>query len=319
LSHRISSLTTKTRPIPSAIGLRTDGANLRYLKQLGERVRDVRARHGMTRRMLARDSGISERYLAELESGRGNLSITLMRRLANAIDVPVSELVSDERAHPVEYTLLIERLRGLSRKELLEAAALLGKRFGDRAFRSQRIALIGLRGAGKSTLGAALAKHLGWSFIEMRREIETEAGVSVDEIFELWGQAAYRRLERRALERILRTKGHLVLAASGGLVSEPATYQRLLDSCYTIWLQTTPQQHWDRVIGQGDYRVQRSGDGEALSDMRRILAQRKASYGKADAHLDTSGKTPRQSLRQLIALCSRRSASSERPALYLPA
>jgi XRE family aerobic/anaerobic benzoate catabolism transcriptional regulator len=306
----MSSPTAKAHATPKAIALRNHAVSPAYLKLLGERVRDARARHGMTRRMLARDSGISERYLAELESGRGNLSITLMRRLANAIDVPLSELVSDEPAHPLEYTLLIERLRRLKPKELREAASLLAERFGDRASRSQRVALIGLRGAGKSTLGAALAKHLRWSFVEMSREIEAEAGVSVDEIFELWGQAAYRRLEQRALDRILRTKSPIVLAAGGGLVSEPATFQRLLDSCYTVWLQATPQQHWDRVIGQGDYRVQRSGDGEALSDMRRILSQRKASYGKADARLDTSGKTPRQCLQQLIDLCTRRGTSA---------
>jgi XRE family aerobic/anaerobic benzoate catabolism transcriptional regulator len=207
-----------------------------YLRLLGERVRDARARHGMTRRMLARDSGISERYLAELETGRGNLSIALLRRLASAIDVPVAELVSDDPARPIEYTLLVERLRRLEPAELAEASAMVAERFGDRTGGLNRIALIGLRGAGKSTLGAMLARHLGWRFIEMSREIEKEAGVSVNEIFDLWGQASYRRYERRALERILRTENKLVLASGGGLVSEPATFERLLDSCYTVWL-----------------------------------------------------------------------------------
>ena len=276
-----------------------------YLKLLGNKVRDARARHGMTRRMLAHDSGISERYLAQLESGRGNFSIVLLRRLAKAIDVPVTELVSDEPPRPVEYSLLIERLRRLGSDELAEASAMLKDRFGDRSGRGERIALIGLRGAGKSTLGDELAKQLGWRFVEMSREIEAEAGVSVNEIFDLWGQAAYRRYEHRALERILRMPPRVVLATGGGLVSEPATFERLLDSFFTVWVQASPEEHWDRVIRQGDLRVEGSGDTEALSDMRRILAQRDPIYGKADARLQTSGKTPRQSLKELLRLVKR--------------
>ena len=256
----------------------------------------------MTRRMLARDSGISERYLAQLEGGLGNFSIVLLRRLAKAIDVPVAELVSDESPQPIAYSLLVERLRRLKPTELSAASAMLTQSFADRNFRAQRIALIGLRGAGKSTLGAALAKHLGWRFVEMSRKIEVEAGIRVAEIFDLWGQAAYRRYERRALERILRMPPKMVLATGGGLVSEPATFGRLLDSFFTIWIQATPEEHWSRVIRQGDHRVEGSGDTEALTDMRRILASRDPLYGKADARLQTHGKTARQSLRELINL-----------------
>ena len=277
-----------------------------YLKLLGERVRDARSRHGMTRRMLARDSGISERYLAELESGRGNFSIALLRRVASAIDVPVSELVSDDSPRPVEYSLLGERLRRFNAAELAEASKMLADRFGDRSGRLDRIALIGLRGAGKSTLGALLARHLDWSFVELSREIEAEAGVKVDEIFDLWGQASYRRYERRALERIARSRTRVVLATGGGLVSEPATFERLLDSFYTVWLQASPQEHWDRVIRQGDHRVEGSGDSEALADMRRILAQRNALYSKADVKLNTSTRTAKQSLASLIAIAEKR-------------
>lgn len=281
---------------------RTKTSDDRYLKMLGERVRDARAQHGMARRMLAHDSLISERYLAELEGGRGNFSIVLMRRLAKAIDVPVAELVSDEPPRPVEYKLLVERIGRLGSEELTEASTLLTHRFGDRIGKAERIALIGLRGAGKTTLGAMLAKRLRWEFVEMSREIETEAAVSVEEIFDLWGQAAYRRYERRALERIIKSKRRVVLATGGGLVSEPATFARLLDSFHTIWLQASPEEHWDRVIGQGDHRVEGSGDSEALVDMRRILAQRDPLYRKADAQLDTGGKTSRQSLKELLSL-----------------
>lgn len=281
---------------------RAKSSDDRYLKILGARVRDARARHGMSRRMLAHDSGISERYLAQLESGRGNLSIVLMRRLAKAIDIPVAELVSDEPSRSLEYNLLVERIRRLDSGELAEASTLLAQRFGAGAGRAQRIALIGLRGAGKTTLGAMLARHLGWEFVEMSREIEAEAAVSVEEIFDLWGQAAYRRYERRALERIILDKSQMVLATGGGLVSEPATFERLLDAFHTIWLHASPEEHWDRVIGQGDHRVEGSGDSEALVDMRRILAQRDPLYRKADAHLNTSGKSAPRSLKDLIAV-----------------
>lgn len=277
-------------------------SSLQYLKILGQKVRDARARHGMTRKMLAHDSGISERYLAQLEAGQGNFSIVMLRKLATSIDVPIAELVNDEPQRPIEYRLVIERLGRLEPAELAKASALLKEHFGDRSGRAERIALIGLRGAGKSTLGAALARHLGWQFVEMSREIESEAGISVNEIFDLRGQAAYRRYERRALERILRMPPRIVLATGGGLVSEPATFERLLDSFLTVWVQASPEEHWSRVIRQGDLRVEDSGDTEALIDMRRILAQRDPIYGKADVRLQTSGKTPRQSLKTLLTL-----------------
>jgi XRE family aerobic/anaerobic benzoate catabolism transcriptional regulator len=186
--------------------------------------------------------------------------------------------------------------------ELAEASDLLKERFGDRTGRAERIALIGLRGAGKSTLGQELARQLGWRFVEMSREIEAEAGVPVDEIFDLWGQAAYRRYERRALERVLSMPPRMVLATGGGIVSEPGTFERLLDGFFTVWIQASPEEHWDRVIRQGDHRVEGSGDTEALTDMRRILAQRDPLYGKADAHLQTSGKSARKSLAELLRL-----------------
>jgi XRE family transcriptional regulator, aerobic/anaerobic benzoate catabolism transcriptional regulator len=287
---------------PAEGGADPASSSSQYLAALGRKVRDARARHGMTRRMLAHDSGISERYLAQLESGLGNFSIVLLRRLARAIDVPVADLVSEEPPPPVAYSLLVERLRCLNPAELSRASAMLTQRLGDRSGRTERIALIGLRGAGKSTLGAALARHLGWRFVEMSREIETGAGIRVAEIFDLWGQAAYRRYERRALERIVRMPPKIVLATGGGLVSEPSTFGRLLDSFFTIWIEASPEEHWDRVTRQGDQRVTGSGDTEALADMRRILAQRDPLYGRADARLQTRGQSARQSLTELINL-----------------
>lgn len=282
-----------------------------FLQSIGMRVRDARARHGMTRRMLARDSGISERYLAELEGGRGNLSIMLLKRLAAAIDVPLAELVDDGPRAPAEYAVLAQRLRRLDAGELAEAGAMIMRRFGRPRDRVGRIALIGLRGAGKSTLGAMLAARLRWEFIEMSAEVEAEAGVGVDEIFELGGQAAYRRYELRALDRIAAGRRKIVLAVGGGLVSEASALERLLDACYTIWLRASPREHWDRVLGQGDSRV-RGGESEreALADMRRILAQREPLYRMADATLDTSGAGVRESFDALIDLARRRGAGA---------
>lgn len=283
-------------------GAARDGAPAPFLELVGERVRDARTRHGMTRRMLAHDSGVSERYLAQLEVGRGNFSIALLRRVAAAIDVPLAELVSED-VPPVEYALLVERLRRLSQAELAEAAALLARRFGERPARFGRIALIGLRGAGKSTLGAALAERLGWRFVELSREIERAAGMRVNEIFDLLGQAAYRRYERRAVANLLRTNAPMVIAAGGGLVSELSTFERLLEACYTIWLHATPREYWERVLRQGDYRMSAGvNEARAMADMRRILAQREPLYRKADARLDTSGKSAAQSLVALLAL-----------------
>lgn len=294
--------TARATAAPAVAPSSLDGVPAEYLRLLGERVRDARARHGMTRRMLAHDCGVSERYLAQLESGRGNLSIVLLRRVAAAIDVPLAELVSEELP-PVEYALIAERLRRLKPTELTEAAAILAKRFGDNAARADRIALIGLRGAGKSTLGTLLAERLGWPFVELSREIEREATVGVNEIFDLWGQAAYRRYERRALERVVLTRSPVVIATGGGLVSELPTFERLLEACYTIWLQASPNEYWERVLRQGDYRMSNGvGVKQAMADMRHILAQREALYSKADARLDTTGKTTAQSLRELLAL-----------------
>jgi XRE family aerobic/anaerobic benzoate catabolism transcriptional regulator len=272
-----------------------------YLGTLGERVRNARARHGMTRRMLAHDSGISERYLAQLEAGRGNLSIALLRRLAAAIDVPLAHLVSEDEP-AVELELLTERLRRLDEAELAEAAQLLAQRFGDGLERTERIALIGLRGAGKSTLGALAASKLNWEFVELSDEVEREASASLAQIFDLQGQAAYRRYERRAIQRLVRSRRHIVIAAGGGLVAEAANFERLLASCCTIWLSATPEEHWDRVVRkEGDNRVSGGAkETQAMADMRRILAQRERFYRKADARLDTSGKTPSQALPELL-------------------
>jgi XRE family transcriptional regulator, aerobic/anaerobic benzoate catabolism transcriptional regulator len=273
-----------------------------FLAALGDRVRELRARRGMTRKILAKDSGVSERYLAQLETGQGNASLAILRRVARALNVPLEALVADAPEPPAELAQALELLRRLGPEQLGEARALLLKTFGDAdtAARAQRIALIGLRGAGKTTLGSALAERLGVPFIELDREIERESGVSLATIFDFYGQAGFRRMERRCLDRIVERHPRFVLATGGSIVSEPSTFERLLAACYTIWLKAAPSEHMERVVAQGDMRPM-AGNRESMADLQRILAGREPLYRRADAEADTSGKTPGEALEALVA------------------
>jgi XRE family transcriptional regulator, aerobic/anaerobic benzoate catabolism transcriptional regulator len=273
-----------------------------YLRLLGDRIREARARRGMTRKILARDSKVSERYLAQLESGQGNISIILLRQIARAMGLPLGELAREEPDRPVELTLLIQALGRLAPKELAQARKLLGETFGAvvASERRHRIALIGLRGAGKSTLGVMLAKALGTPFIELDREIERESGTRLAEVFDLYGQAAYRRYERRALETVIERHDRAIIATGGSIVSEAATFDLLLSACYTVWLITSPEEHMSRVVAQGDTRPMAENE-QAMEDLRRILAGRNALYSKADLKIDTAGKTVQQSFEELKA------------------
>ena len=272
-----------------------------YLARLGERVRNLRARRGMTRRLLARDSDVSERYLAELEAGRGNISIALLRQVARAMGVPLAELTDDGPDRSVERNLLVAKLDRLNPRELDEVAGFVAERFAQTGDRRLRIALIGLRGAGKTTLGRRLAEKLDVPFIELARAIEAEAGMAIDEIFALSGQAAFRRHELRALERVIGMNRKAVISTGGGLVTEAATFQRLLEGCWTVWVRASPEEHMARVLAQGDRRPM-AGNAEAMEDLRRILVQREALYRKADAVLDTSGRSVDDALAELAAL-----------------
>jgi XRE family aerobic/anaerobic benzoate catabolism transcriptional regulator len=255
----------------------------------------------MTRKVLARDSGVSERYLAQIEAGKGNISILVLRRLARALDVPLNMLLSDSAEPPIEFVHAVEFLRRLSAEEVRQARLFLLQQFGgmDLAARHQRIAVIGLRGAGKSTLGKMLAERLEIPFIELDRLIEQESGLTLSLIFDFHGQAGFRRLERRFLDQVLECHPRFVLATGGSLVSEPATFERLLSSCFTVWLQASPEEHMQRVIAQGDLRPM-ADSREAMADLKRILEGRKALCSKADLAVDTSGHTPEESFELLI-------------------
>lgn len=262
-----------------------------FLLALGERVRELRARRGMTRKAVALAADVSERHLANLEYGMGNASILVLLQVARALQCELSELLGDVTTSSPEWLLIRELLAGRSEADLRQARQALGELFQDpgaaRRARGTRIALIGLRGAGKSTLGRRLAEDLGYAFIELSREIEQFAGCGIHEIHNLYGTHAYRRYERRALEEALQIYPEVVIATPGGLVSDAANFNLLLEHCLTIWLQADPLDHMARVRAQGDLRPM-AASGEAMEDLKRILAGRAAFYAKADLRLNTS-------------------------------
>lgn len=259
-----------------------------FLLTLGHRVRALRSRNGMARKQLAKDADVSERHLAHLEAGAGNVSIVLLRRIAKALNVSLAEMLLAEEEESVERRLIRRFLERMPGNRLEDVVLHLMSDFGhEEAVRRQRIALIGLRGAGKSTLGRRLANELGIPFVELVDEIEKDAGMAVAEIFSLYGQAGYRRIEKRALERVLAQNERVILSVGGGVVAETATFNYLLAQCYTVWLQARPEDLMARVVAQGDLRPM-SGNVEAMADLRRILEARAPLYGKADVAIDTS-------------------------------
>jgi XRE family aerobic/anaerobic benzoate catabolism transcriptional regulator len=277
------------------------------LVELGARIRAWRARRGMTRKQLAADSGLSERFLADVESGKGNVSINSLEAAARALNITILDLLQDA---PRPVLARAQSLLGrLDDTQLEQAYTLLAASFGlaDAQGREQRVALVGLRGAGKSTLGAQLAAERGVPFVELDREIEREAGTSMNEILLLHGQAGYRRYERRALLRIAEEHAQGVVMTTGGsIVSERETFELLQSHFYCVWVKASPEEHMSRVVAQGDMRPFNTGgsdDGhamaEALDDIRRILASREALYARADAVVDTSARSVKQSLKDL--------------------
>lgn len=296
--------TEATAPLSDAEP-RQPGERDPYLTQLGERIRSLRAARGMSRKDLARGAGVSERYLANLETGTGNASVLLLRQVAAALNVPLPVVLAEadggNGARAAEFGQLLQWLAQLPPADLARVREACRNALAPSApfdARHQRIALIGLRGAGKSTLGRALAAARELPFVELNGAIEQEAGATLSEIHSLYGQAAYRRYELRALERVLREHERLVLATPGSLVSEPATFNLLLANCYTVWVKTSPEEHMARVVAQGDMRPMQ-GNSEAMADLRRILQARTPLYSRADAIVDTSGQSLDASLHAL--------------------
>jgi XRE family aerobic/anaerobic benzoate catabolism transcriptional regulator len=272
-----------------------------FLEALGERVRNLRSRKGMTRRAVAVAADVSERHLANLEYGTGNVSVLVLLQVANALQCSLAELLGDVTTTSPEWLLIRELLSKRSEADLRRARVQLGDMFGEGGNaqeRKNRIALIGLRGAGKTSLGQRLARDLGFPFIELSREIEQFAGCQISEIHNLYGANAYRRYERRALEEAIQIYPDVVIATPGGLVSDSANFNLLLSHCTTVWLQADAADHMGRVAAQGDMRPM-AASKEAMEDLKRILEGRSAFYSKADLSINTSGRTEDQAFEAL--------------------
>lgn len=288
-------------------------ADAAFLKNLGQRVRRSRAMRGMSRKTLARLSDISERYIAQLESGAGNLSIILLRRVAGATGCRLEELIAEGGSDAIEWAVVRTLLREAAPAQVEQVKQLLlggAPRTVPREASADRVALIGLRGAGKSTLGAAAARQLGWPFVELNKEIEQESGFSVAEIFSIYGQEGYRRFERDSLRRVIDRRGPVMLATGGGVVAEAVTFDLLLSSFLTVWVKAAPVEHMTRVRRQGDLRPM-AKDRAAMAELVTILSTREPLYARADAVLDTSGASVEASVEALVGLVS---AKAGRPA-----
>ncbi|PZA11363.1 transcriptional regulator [Rhodopseudomonas palustris] len=284
-----------------------DDTDASFLLDLGQHVRTMRGRRGMSRKVLAKVSGISERYIAQLESGKGNVSIVLLRRISEALATPLEDLLPSPDA-AAEWPVIRDLVRRATPVQIAHAKDVLSGlgRFGSTTQRQATfhgIALIGLRGAGKSTLGKMLADRIGWSFVELNREIERQNGLSVSEIIALYGQEGFRRMEQAALTRLLAHNEPVVLATGGGIVSEPITFDQILTSFYTIWLKAEPEEHMMRVRGQGDMRPM-ADDRAAMQELRTILQSREPLYARAAGVLDTAGLSIEAAAQNLVAMVS---------------
>ena len=272
-----------------------------FLAALGERVRALRARRGLTRKTLAAAAEVSERHLANLEYGTGNASILILLQVANSLQCSLSELIGDVTTSNPEWLMIREQLIDADEATLRRVRLSIGEILGPGKGKSSKhiIALVGLRGAGKSTLGQRLAEDLGFPFVELSRDIEKLAGCSVNEIQALYGMNAYRRYERRALDALIHAQQPVIIGTPGGMVSDAATFNLLLSSCTTVWLKAEPEDHMQRVIAQGDMRPMATSK-EAMDDLRQILKGRAAFYSKSDITINTSA----QGLEPTFALLS---------------
>lgn len=280
------------------------GQEADFLNELGQRVRHARAVRGLSRKLLSQTSGLSERYIAQLEGGQGNVSIILLRRVAAAMGIRLDDLVTGQDANP-DWVVIRDLVAQAEPDLVRRAKALLaGEPANAGTSRRDCVALIGLRGAGKSTVGRLAAERLGWSFVELNDEIERENTLSVKEIFALYGQDGYRRLEQKALRRLTQRPGPLILATSGGIVAEPLTFDLLLQSFDTVWLRARPEEHMQRVRDQAgpSARLDSRGDqAAALEELRAVLTSREPLYGRARTSIDTSDVPVATMVERLIA------------------
>jgi XRE family transcriptional regulator, aerobic/anaerobic benzoate catabolism transcriptional regulator len=297
--RRPSAGRTKTR--------RADPQDIAYLHTLADKIRDARAQRGMTRNALATDSGVSLRFLAQLEGGQGNPSILVLRRIASAMGFPPDDLLSNDPAPAIDRILLAQMLKRLSDDEISKARRLLTQHLGLDAVSEVKktyVTLIGLRGAGKTTLGRRLAEHRGVPFFELDREVEREYGATIGEILQLHGQPGYRRFERESLQTVLSKHPAAIIETGGGLAADPETLPLLLEHTLAVWIRASPEEHMQRVIDQGDLRPM-ARSREAMRELKDILKAREPFYRQAHLHLMTSGRTAEQSFQELLDLLER--------------
>ena len=278
-------------------------ASAAFAAELGRMVRLGRARRGMSRRQLAQESGTSERYLAQIESGAGNPSVLVLRAVADALEMPMFELLPQTGGVAAPYARIIDLLGRAAPSDLASIADTIEQQIGHSAAsdRARRIGLVGLRGAGKSTLGQLLAEKLGVPFVELDRMVEQQYGASIPLLIEMSGVATFRRHERACLERVIAENETVVIATAGGIVSNPETYGLLLRRTHTVWISAQPEEHMGRVMKQGDFRPM-AKNREAMADLHAILESRRADYARAETTLDTSGATVQQSFAKLTKL-----------------
>jgi XRE family transcriptional regulator, aerobic/anaerobic benzoate catabolism transcriptional regulator len=294
--------TQQTLPRPASDAGKPKNSDEVFLAAVATSLRAARARRGVTRKQLSQESDVSERLLAQLEMGEGNITIVLLRRITDALNISLTDLFMDAREPHPEKRFIQNLLERLPVQRLQDIAQKLTREFGeDVKLRWSRLALIGLRGAGKSTLGAKIAKEFKAPFVELDAEIEKDAGIPLAEIFSLYGQSGYRRIERRTLERVLQSNDRVIISVGGGVVSEKENYDYLLKNCFTVWIKAQPDEHMARVIAQGDFRAMADND-EAMEDLRRILEAREPFYEKADGTVDTSGESVEKSFAKLKAV-----------------
>jgi XRE family transcriptional regulator, aerobic/anaerobic benzoate catabolism transcriptional regulator len=301
---RAKHKTTRKAAPRAAARTPLDGAKL--AAEVGRLLRLGRAKRGMTRRQLAAQSGASERYLAQIEAGEGNPSVTLLAAVAQALDMPVVELLPSRHDRDTSQAQILDLIGRMQAADLRPVADLIAMRVAQDAGaeRGRRIALTGLRGAGKSTLGHRLAEHLGCPFVELDRLVAQDYGAAIPELVEMAGIATFRRYERACLERVVAGHDAAVIATAGGIVSNAETYAALLRRTHTIWIKARPDEHMRRVIAQGDFRPM-AKNPEAMADLVAILDARRADYARAEAELDTSGDTVERSFAKLMRIAER--------------
>lgn len=266
--------------------------------EIANRIRSARARAGFTRKQLAAASGASERYLARLEAGTGNPSIEMLMAVADALGLAVADLIPLGGERDQDMAQLAQLIRRLSPERVREALDWLGQSSAGWDGKGRRIALVGLRGAGKSSLGKALAERMGAPFFEVSKEIERNYGGSIGVLLEFNGPAVLRRYETEVLDNICQNNRSAIIAAPGAIVADGKLYEQLRQSAWTVWLQASPEDHMQRVIAQGDLRPM-SGNRAAMADLKNILSAREADYAQADARLDTSTQNFAQTLNLL--------------------